>query len=128
MCFELGIAEAFLWPCQTAIMDFFCENSCERLVAKYFCKIWHHEWRSSSPQVFFGKYVLTICCKSTGEHPCRSVMSIKLLWNFIEIALRHGCSPLNLLHIFRTPFLRTPLDGCFWSVLTLFWTSLVESL
>ena len=24
--------------------------------------------------------------------------------NFIEIALRHVCSPLNLLHIFRTPF------------------------
>ena len=22
----------------------------------------------------------------------------------IEIALRHGCSPVNLLHIFRTPF------------------------
>ena len=23
---------------------------------------------------------------------------------FIKIALRHGCSPVNLLHIFRTPF------------------------
>ena len=29
---------------------------------------------------------------------------IKLLCNFIEIALRHGCSHVNLLHIFRTPF------------------------
>ena len=28
----------------------------------------------------------------------------KLQSNFIEIALRHGCSPVNLLHIFRTPF------------------------
>ena len=27
------------------------------------------------------------------------------LSNFIEIRLRHGCSPVNLLHIFRTPFL-----------------------
>ena len=26
--------------------------------------------------------------------------------NFIEIALRDGCSPVNLLHIFRTPFSR----------------------
>ena len=26
--------------------------------------------------------------------------------NFIEIALRHGCSPANLLHIFSTPFLK----------------------
>ena len=24
----------------------------------------------------------------------------------INIALRHGCSPVNLLHIFRTPFLK----------------------
>ena len=24
--------------------------------------------------------------------------------NFIEITLRHGCSPVNLLHILRTPF------------------------
>ena len=24
--------------------------------------------------------------------------------NFIEITLRHGCSPVNLLHIFRSPF------------------------
>ena len=26
--------------------------------------------------------------------------------NFIEISLRHGCSPVNLLRIFRTPFPR----------------------
>ena len=24
--------------------------------------------------------------------------------NFIKITLRYGCSPVNLLHIFRTPF------------------------
>ena len=28
----------------------------------------------------------------------------KVARNVIEIALRHGCSPVNLLHIFRTPF------------------------
>ena len=34
--------------------------------------------------------------------------------HFIEIPLRHGCSPVNLLHIFRTFFLlRTPLNGLF---------------
>ena len=42
--------------------------------------------------------------KFTGEHSCRSVISIKLLCNFIEIALWHGCSPVNLLNIFRTTF------------------------
>ena len=35
-----------------------------------------------------------------------SAISIKLLCNFIKIALRHGCSPVNLLHIFRTPIPR----------------------
>ena len=35
---------------------------------------------------------------------CRSVISIKLQRNFIEITLRHGCSSVNLLHIIRTPF------------------------
>ena len=49
---------------------------------------------------------LKICSKFTGEHPCRSMISLKLLCNFIEIILRHGCSPVNLLHIFRTPFLK----------------------
>ena len=61
-------------------------------------------YRSSHPEVFLGKGVLKIYSKSTGEHPCRSAISIKLQSNFIEIALRDGCSPVNLLHIFRTYF------------------------
>ena len=48
--------------------------------------------------------VLKICSTFTGEYPCRSAISIELQSNFFEIALRHGCSPVNLLHIFRTPF------------------------
>ena len=32
--------------------------------------------------------------------------------NFIEIALRYECSSVNLLHVFRKLYLRTPLDGC----------------
>ena len=62
--------------------------------------------RSSPPEVFLGKGVLKIYSKFTGEHPCRSVISIKLESNFVEITLRHGCSPVNLLHSFRTPFLK----------------------
>ena len=61
-------------------------------------------FRSCSPEVFLRKSVLKIYSRFTGEHPCRSVISIKLLCNFIEITLRHGCSPVNLLHVFRTPF------------------------
>ena len=62
--------------------------------------------RSSCPEVLLRKGVLKICSKWTGEHPCRSAISINLLCNFIEIALRHGRSPVNLLHVFRTPFLK----------------------
>ena len=38
-------------------------------------------------KVFLGKVVLKICSKFTGEHPYRSVISINLLCNFIEITL-----------------------------------------
>ena len=43
-------------------------------------------FRNNRPEVFLGKGVLKIYSK------------------FIEITLRYGCSPVNLLHIFRTPF------------------------
>ena len=63
-------------------------------------------YRSSHPEVFLGKGVLKICSKFAGDYHCQSVVSVKLLCNFIEITLWHGCSTVNLLHIFRTPFLR----------------------
>ena len=63
-------------------------------------------YRRSHPEVFLGKGILKIWSKFTGEHPCRSAISIKLQSDFIEIALWHGCSLVNLLHIFRTPLLK----------------------
>ena len=62
--------------------------------------------RSSHSEMLLRRGVLKICSKCTGEHPWRSVISIKLLCNFIEIILRHGFSPVNLLHIYRAPFPR----------------------
>ena len=62
--------------------------------------------RNSRPEVFLGKDIPKICNKFTGQHLCRSVISIQLLCIFIEIKLRDVCSPVNLLHIFRTPFLK----------------------
>ena len=38
-------------------------------------------FRSNHPEVFLVKGVLKICSKFTGEHPCRSAISIKLLCN-----------------------------------------------
>ena len=45
------------------------------------------------------------------KHPCRSAIFIKFLRNFNEIALRHGCSPENLLHIFRISFPKNTSGG-----------------
>ena len=60
-------------------------------------------FRNSSSEVFLGNGVLKICSKFAGEHPYRSVISIKLQGNFIEIAIWHGSSLVNLLHIYRIP-------------------------
>ena len=84
---------------------------------------------SSRPEGFFAKGILKICSKFTGEHSCRSVISIKLLCNFIKITLRHGRSTVNLLHIFRTTFpkntsewllLSTEKVSYFWIMRTLY--------
>ena len=108
---------------------------CVSTVKKYFCYIFvhiykrrtldwfkilkpfrrHWQFRSSPSEMFLGKYVLKICSKFTGEHPRRSAISIKLLCNFIENTLRHGCSPVNLLHIFRRP---VPKNTCGGLILT----------
>ena len=67
--------------------------------------------RSCTPEVISGKGILKIRKKFTGEQLHRSVISIKLLCNFIEIKLRYGCSLVNLLHIFRTPFSENTCKG-----------------
>ena len=60
-------------------------------------------FRSSRLEVFLDKDVLKICSKFTREHPRRSAIYF----------------PVNLLHIFRTLFLRTSLDGCFFSLVAI---------
>ena len=92
----------------TAIMQ-----CCLRNNMKFRQNVFANDWFGNScPEIFLRKDFLKICRKFTGEHPCRRAISIKLISNFIEIALRHGCSPENLLHI-----LRTPLEDCFcWMV------------
>ena len=60
--------------------------------------------------MFLEKGFLKICSKFTGEHPCWSVISIKLQSNFIEIALPHRCFPINLLHNIRTPIKKNTFE------------------
>ena len=45
--------------------------------------------------------------------------------NFIEIAVWHGCSPVNLLHIFSTPF---PKNTSGWKKIMHFSPTKIESL
>ena len=66
--------------------------------------------RSSPPRVFLEKGIREICSKSTGKHPCRSKISIKLLRNFIKIAPWH-ISAVNVLHILRIPVLKNIYVG-----------------
>ena len=70
--------------------------------------------------MLYEKGVLKICSEFTGERPCRSAILIKLLCYFIEIIFRHGCSPINLRHIFRTFFLKST---CGWVLLDVSTTS-----
>ena len=48
--------------------------------------------------------VLRKSCSENMQQIYRRKPMLKLLCNFIEITLRHACFPVNLLHIFRTPF------------------------
>ena len=91
----------------TGILKFTCEFRCH--------KEGNFNWNSQTCNPIFlirkqpsrcalSEGCLNICSKFTGEHPCRSFISIKLLSNFIEITLWHGCFPVTLLHIFKTSF------------------------
>ena len=71
-------------------------------------------FRSSRSEVSSRKSVL-----KTGEHPCRSAISVKLQSNFIEIG-----SPVNLLHIFRAPFPKNTLG---WLLLSIIYFSRCDS-
>ena len=62
--------------------------------------------RSSHPEVFWGKGVLKICNKFIGEHPCRSLISIKLRnKSLFGTGIRQYICCIIWEHLF--------LDGCF---------------
>ena len=92
---KLGICEDFFFFLRSFSLHFWLNQFSVKVSS-----------RSSHPEVFLRKGVVKICSKFIGEQPSRGVISIKLQSNFIEIALRHGYSPGNLLHIFKRPFPR----------------------
>ena len=85
----LEIASVFQWTLRTNIPEY------EFSKASIFITIFFQNLPSKS--------VLKICSK----------FKVDLFCNFIEIILQDGCYPVNLLHIFRTLFIRTAMEGCF---------------
>ena len=59
--------------------------------------IWIHQ-----EQLFLGDLIKR--CSQNMQEIYRRTPIPKFLCNFLNITLRHGCSGVNLLHIFRTPF------------------------
>ena len=60
--------------------------------------------------MFFKTGILKICSTFTAEIYQGAIL-IKLRSNFIEILLRHGCFPVDLLHISRIPFSKKTRGG-----------------
>ena len=82
-------------------------------------KIFHQIWitlsilsQKQSSRGFHKKRCSENVQQISRRTPMPHVISINLLCNFIEIALRHGCFPVHLLHFFRTPFPRNTSE---WS-------------
>ena len=82
---------------------------------------WQKQLSGHLCRLFLEKGVLKICSKFTGDHPCQSVISIKLLLAILlkshfESHFWNGCSPICCIFSERL-FLGTPLDGCFYNEL-----------
>ena len=88
-------------PIQLGVMIWKKQLSIKRLMPRKQKLSWRINCRFVLTEVFLEKGVLKIFSKFTGEHPC--------LCNFLEITLWHGCFLVNLLHIFRTLFLKNTL-------------------
>ena len=93
--------------------NFICVLSGDYSVYYILVHVLHCIFRSSRSDGFLVKGVPIMCSKFVEEHSSRSVISIKLQSNFMEITLRHGCSPVNCCIFSKHVFLRTPLGGCF---------------
>ena len=66
-----------LWKCQIHKTNLGQFSMLSFIVNCFFLMVFAI-YRSSPPYVFLRKFVLKIFSKFTGEHPCRSVISIKL--------------------------------------------------
>ena len=70
---------------------------------------------------------MVIICSKFIEHPYQIVISVKVKSSFIEITFRHGCSPVNFLHIFRTPLSNNTTGGLLLNCVIWFYTVLLTA-
>ena len=87
--------------------------------------------RSSRPELFYKKGVLRNFARFTGKHLCWSLFFNKVAGlkppTLLKKRLWHRCFPVNFAKFLRTPLYRTPLDDCFWSMLTKYNHILVQN-
>ena len=91
------------WVVKCLMNNLVCVLSSDYSVYYILLHVLHCIFRSSRPDVFLVKGV-----PKNKQQIYRGTLLRKhdfnLQSNFIEITLWHGCSPVNLLHIFKTPF------------------------
>ena len=83
----------------------------ETVMLKSFC--WFSAgFNSSFYDAFQKQFSRRALIKSCSDNIQQMYRRTPLLrWDFNKITLRHGCSPLNLLHIFRTAFVKDSSGG-----------------
>ena len=69
------------------------------------------------PQSCFFKEVFWLYGAKLWEHQCQSMISIKLLCNFVKTTLSHCWSPVNLQYIYRIPLSKNTSGWCLARIL-----------
>ena len=76
------------------------------------CKLSNNQWSKTKFKILLKCYLQSVSLKFNKiKKRITAEFRSNLESNFIEIALWYGCFHVNLLHIFRTPFLRNASEG-----------------
>ena len=101
-----------------------CSENRSKLSQKYFLYLDFFERYNYHPLVYLRQFVKTTLLLQ--KQPSRGILKKRcseimqqIYSNFIEITFWHGCSPVNLLYIFRTTFSKNTSGWLLLSVTTL---------
>ena len=93
----------------TIVISCYRRTTSKRSILYQGCKLWNSEISKNLQKQPRRGVPRKMCSKNKQKIYRRTLMPKcdfnDVLCNFIEITLRHGCSPVNLLHILRIPFL-----------------------